>query len=71
MPGNGIAKYTLAVATSADVNADGLVNSADVTALYSCILGGDDSFLPTADVNGDGVVNSADVTAVYSFILGD
>jgi uncharacterized lipoprotein YddW (UPF0748 family) len=71
VPGNGIAKYTLAVAPGADVNADGVVNSADVTALYSCILGGDDSFLTTADVNADGVVNSADVTAVYSTVLGD
>lgn len=52
-----------------DVNNDGTVNAADVTALYNYILNGDETFLATSDVNGDGAVNAADVTAVYNVIL--
>lgn len=54
-----------------DVNGDGSVNSADVTALYSYILNGNDTFHSTSDVNGDGIINSSDVTAIYSIILGN
>ena len=51
-----------------DVNGDGIVSGADVTALYNVLLdnataGGD------ADVNGDGVVSGADVTALYNLLL--
>ena len=53
-----------------DVNCDGSVNAADVTALYNYILNGDTTFLATSDVNNDGAVNAADVTAVYNIILG-
>lgn len=60
----------LAIATSrCDVNGDGSVNAADVTALYNYILNGDATYLPTSDVNGDGSVNAGDVTAVYNMIL--
>ena len=52
-----------------DVNRDSYVNSGDVTALYSYLIAGDDTFLATSDVNGDGYVTSADVTAVYDYIL--
>lgn len=52
-----------------DVNRDSYVNSGDVTALYSYLIAGDDTFLATSDVNGDGYVTSADVTAVYDHIL--
>ena len=52
-----------------DVNRDNYVNSGDITALYSYLMGGDDTFLATSDVNGDGSVNCADVTAVYDYIL--
>lgn len=53
-----------------DVNGDGSVNAADVTALYKFILNGDTTFIATSDVNGDNSINAADVTAVYSIILG-
>ena len=53
-----------------DVNGDGFVTSADVTAIYDVILGIDNSFQSTADVNGDGYVTSADVTAVYDILTG-
>ena len=51
-----------------DVNGDGFVNAADVTALYNVLLdgatpGGD------ADVNGDGLVNGTDVTKLYDILL--
>ena len=51
-----------------DVNGDGVVSGADVTALYNNLLenvpcGGD------GDVNGDGVISGADVTALYNILL--
>ena len=54
-----------------DVNGDGFVTSADVTAIYDVLLGTDNQFEATADVNGDGYVTSADVTAVYDILLGN
>jgi hypothetical protein len=53
-----------------DVNCDGSVNAADVTALYANILNGDQTYIATSDVNGDNSINAADVTAVYRVILG-
>lgn len=54
-----------------DVNKDGAVNVADVTALVSAILGTTSvDMLGEADVNGDGAVNVADVTALVAIILG-
>ncbi len=53
-----------------DVNCDGSVNAADITALYNYILNGNKTYLSTSDVNNDNAVNAADVTAVYSIILG-
>ncbi len=52
-----------------DVNCDGYVTSADITAIYDYLLNGDETFLDTSDVNGDGYVTSADVTAVYDILL--
>lgn len=54
---------------SCDVNRDGSVNAADVTALYGYILSGVETYLATSDVNEDGSINAADVTMVYSVIL--
>ena len=51
-----------------DVNGDGLVSGADVTALYGNLLDGT-QVLGNADVNGDGVVSGADVTALYTILL--
>ena len=53
-----------------DVNCDGSVNAADITALYNYILNGNKTYLSTSDVNNDNAVNAADITAVYSIILG-
>jgi len=53
----------------ADINLDGQVNAADITALYNCILYGETTYINTYDVNQDGYVNSTDITAVYNSIL--
>ena len=58
------------VTLTCDVNQDGSVNAADVTALYNYILNGDETYIATSDVNGDDAVNAGDVTAVYNYILG-
>ena len=51
-----------------DVNADGVVNIADVTALIDYLLSG--AVAPAAaDCNVDGVLNIADVTVLIDFLL--
>ena len=55
-------------AVSKDVNGDGVVSGADVTALYGVLLDGK-TVQGNADVNGDGVVSGADVTALYNYLL--
>ncbi len=52
-----------------DVNNDGNVTSADVTAIYNYLLNNDSSQLINGDVNGDGMVTSADVTEIYNILL--
>ena len=52
-----------------DVNCDGVVTSADITALYSYLLNGDETFIATSDVDGDGSVTSSDVTMIYSILM--
>jgi len=52
-----------------DVNCDGTVTSADVTALYNYLINGDATYVATSDVNGDGSINSSDVTVLYSYLL--
>lgn len=51
-----------------DVNGDGIVSGADVTALYEVLL---NNARPAgnADVNRDSVVSGADVTALYQLLL--
>jgi len=58
-------------ATRGDVNDDGAVDVADVTAIIAHILGQQsDSFnASVADVNYDDAIDVADVTAMISFIL--
>ncbi len=57
-------------AYNGDVNGDGTVTSADVTAIYNFILNGDETALINGDVNGDGAITSADVTVIYNILLG-
>ena len=59
------------VVVPGDVDGDGTVTAADITALYSFLLSGDNSGLVNGDQDGDGSITSADVTAVYSILLGN
>ncbi len=54
-------------ANPADINADGVVDASDVTALIDVILNGGEN----GDVNGDGVVDAGDVTALIDIVLGN
>ena len=65
------AHYPIATALPGDVNGDGDVTSADVTALYSYLLNNDTSSLVNGDQDGDGFITSSDVTTVYTIILGN
>ena len=62
--------YTAKYVKVGDVNLDGLVNTADVVAIYGYIINGDESGIERniADVNADNNVNTADVTSVYHII---
>ena len=67
--------YFDSIGLAGDVNGDGNVTIADVTALVNIILGKDDTEPyqydhAAADVNGDGSVTIADVTALVNIILG-
>ena len=52
-----------------DVNQDGVVTSADITALYNYLLNDDMTFYETSDVNDDGNVTAADITIIYNILL--
>ena len=59
---------------NADVNKDGDITIADVTALVNILLGKDDAEPyeydhAAADVNSDGTITIADVTALVNIIL--
>jgi surface protein len=54
-----------------DVNGDGTVNIADVTALITKVLKGNTnaSDCPAGDLNGDGTLSIADVTSLITMVL--
>jgi hypothetical protein len=54
-----------------DVNGDGNVTAADVTALYDYLLNNDTSSLANGDQDGDGIITAGDITAVYNILLGN
>ena len=54
-----------------DVNCDGEVTAADITALYNYLLNGDVTYIATSDVNGDGEITSVDITVIYNILLGN
>ncbi len=68
--GNEQCTFSVSTRIIGDVNCDGYVSSADITALYGYLLSGDLTFIATSDVNNDGNVNSADITEVYNILLG-
>lgn len=54
---------------SGDVNGDGNVTAADITALYGWLLNNDDSQVVFGDQTGDNTITAADITAVYNVLL--
>ncbi len=52
-----------------DVNQDGAITAADVTAVYDSLLGTTNRYMPYSDVNGDGDVTAADITTIYGTLL--
>ena len=59
-----------ASALQGDVNGDGEVNTADVSAIYTEILNPTLTYFNSAcDINGDREINAADVSALYEIIL--
>lgn len=69
------AHKAIKAATNGDVNNDGSVTIADVTALVNIILGNsanpaEEGEENVADVNQDGSVTIADVTTLVNIILG-
>ena len=61
-------KTILAIEDVGDVNVDGAISIADVSALIDCLLDGD-TISPLADVNLDGDITIADVSALIDFLL--
>jgi surface protein len=55
---------------SGDVNGDGFVTAADVTALYDYMLNNDSSNIVNGDQDGDGHITAGDITMVYTIMLG-
>ena len=54
-----------------DVNGDGQVTAADVTALYDLLLNNNSSNIVNGDQTGDNQITAADITAVYSVMLNN
>lgn len=54
-----------------DVDGDGTVTSADVTAIYNYLLNNDSTGIVNGDVDGDGTITAGDVTAIYNILLGN
>ena len=69
--GNVATRVTISNGIPGDVNGDGTVTAADVTALYDHLLNGDNTHGDRYDVNGDGDITAADITAVYDILLGN
>ncbi len=61
----------LSAPIAGDVNGDGEVTAADVTALYDYLLNNATTHLVNGDQTGDGEITAGDVTAVYDFLLGN
>lgn len=52
-----------------DVNRDGNITAADITAIYSYLLGNEADDTYNYDQNGDGCVTSYDITVLYDALL--
>jgi surface protein len=68
--GNVATRATIS-GTLGDVNGDGTVTAADITALYDVLLNNDYSHVVNGDQTGDNIITAADVTAVYTILLSN
>lgn len=68
-PWSNVTGVSLIKALPLDVDGDGAVTAADITALYNYILNGDQTYINTSDVDGDGAITAADVTVIYNYLL--
>lgn len=55
--------------TLGDVNGDGTIDIADISALIDTVLIGKGADLETEDINGDGIIDIADVNALTNTVL--
>ena len=67
---NASSWVVIPAAVPGDVNGDGNVTSADITALYDVLLNNNYSHVVNGDQTGDGQITAADVTKVYTIMLG-
>ena len=68
--GTGWVEIPVNTAIPGDVNGDGNVTSADITALYDVLLNNNYSHIVNGDQTGDGQITAADVTKVYTIMMG-
>ena len=54
-----------------DVDGDGIVSAADITALYNFLLNNDSSGIVNGDQDGDGNITAGDITVIYNILLGN
>ncbi len=62
--------FDTATAMPGDVNGDGLVTAADITALYDYLLNNNSTNLIYGDQDNNGTITASDITAVYNILLG-
>ena len=61
-------KYLLAK-LNGDVDGDGAITAADITALYNILLGLSFDYIQRADVDYDGRITASDITNIYNRLL--
>lgn len=54
-----------------DVDDDGVVSSADITALYNHLLDNNNDGIVNGDLDGDGYITAGDITIIYNILLGN
>ena len=59
---------TVVISSGGDVNGDGAVDVADISAIISCMAGDTSVSQENADVNGDGTADVADISTVISIM---
>ena len=63
-----LACFSSSAAVGGDVNGDGSVSTADVTAILKYLSGTASLSAERGDVNGDGIVNTSDATLLLKYL---